>query len=222
MSLDMRRQRGFLRRRELAWPVTAPRAGTHFAGAPPPNHRLVDVRHADPEQLGRGSRRHPAVNRRQNPRPQILRIALPLPPNHRCPHSLWPIAANHTSSRAESPLSDSIQSGYALSRPAAIGRKENGRNSRFRPSLNREASRLGDVRIRRPSFRALVSETLAGFIGPRKLVATTVAHPEHGLRSRVVPAGIRPASSAKKAMLSNRQELPPVPGRRIIRAARLP
>jgi len=32
---------------------------------------------------------------------------------------------------------------------------------KFRPSLNREASRLGDVRIRRPSSRAQVSETLA-------------------------------------------------------------
>ena len=30
---------------------------------------------------------------------------------------------------------------------------------RFRPSLNREASRLGDVRVRRPSFRAQVPET---------------------------------------------------------------
>ncbi len=36
--------------------------------------------------------------------------------------------------------------------------KENGRNRGFRPSLNREASRLGDVRVRRPSFRALVPE----------------------------------------------------------------
>ena len=30
---------------------------------------------------------------------------------------------------------------------------------KFRPSLNREASRLGDVRVRRPSSRALVPET---------------------------------------------------------------
>src|SRR6516225_39881 len=30
----------------------------------------------------------------------------------------------------------------------------------FRPSLNREASRLGDVRVRRPSSRALVPETI--------------------------------------------------------------
>src|SRR5215471_9557198 len=30
----------------------------------------------------------------------------------------------------------------------------------LRPSLNREASRLGDVRVRRPSSRALVPETI--------------------------------------------------------------
>jgi hypothetical protein len=85
MSLNMRRQRGFLRRRKLARPVTVSRAGDHLAGASPPDQRLVDVRHADPEQLSRSPRRHAAINRRQNPRPQILRIALTLPPNHRCP-----------------------------------------------------------------------------------------------------------------------------------------
>jgi hypothetical protein len=35
---------------------------------------------------------------------------------------------------------------------------------RSRPSLNREASRLGDVRVRRPSFRALVPETASATI----------------------------------------------------------
>jgi hypothetical protein len=49
--------------------------------------------------------------------------------------------------------------------------KENGRNQRLRPSLNREASRLGDVRVRRPSSRALVPETAADGIGHRKSFA---------------------------------------------------
>jgi hypothetical protein len=44
-------------------------------------------------------------------------------------------------------------------RDAEIG-EENGRSQRLRPSLNREASRLGDVRVRRPSSRALVPETM--------------------------------------------------------------
>lgn len=100
MSFDLRCQRRFLHRRELARPVTAARAGAHLASAPPSDQRLVDVRHADPEQRRRGARRHSAVNRRQNPRLQILRIALPLPPSHPWPHNLWPTAANHTSSRA--------------------------------------------------------------------------------------------------------------------------
>ena len=37
---------------------------------------------------------------------------------------------------------------------------------RYRPSLNREASRLGDVRIRRPSFRAQVPETCSRLYSP--------------------------------------------------------
>src|SRR5438046_9897258 len=49
--------------------------------------------------------------------------------------------------------------------------KEVGRSTRLRPSLNREASRLGDVRVRRPSFRAQVAETDSGPPNPRKLVA---------------------------------------------------
>src|SRR5580704_5939778 len=39
-------------------------------------------------------------------------------------------------------------------------------NPKVRPSLNREASRLGDVRIRRPSFRAQVPETQSGLPAP--------------------------------------------------------
>src|SRR6516162_552512 len=46
------------------------------------------------------------------------------------------------------------------SRKMRGAKKENGRNHEFRPSLNREASRLGDVRVRRPSSRALVPETI--------------------------------------------------------------
>src|SRR5271154_7089006 len=103
MSLNMRRQRGFLRRRKLARPVTASPTGDQFAGAPPPDQRLVDVRHANPEQLSRRPRRKAAINRRQNSRPQILRIALPLPPNHRCPPQLVVQPENHTSSRAGIP-----------------------------------------------------------------------------------------------------------------------
>src|SRR3984893_649389 len=49
--------------------------------------------------------------------------------------------------------------------------KEIGRSTRLRPSLNREASRLGDVRVRRPSFRAQVPETDSEVLNPRKLVA---------------------------------------------------
>src|ERR1700732_1962722 len=44
--------------------------------------------------------------------------------------------------------------------PEPSMQKKNGRNHRLRPSLNREASRLGDVRVRRPSSRALVPETI--------------------------------------------------------------
>src|SRR5271170_1573318 len=43
--------------------------------------------------------------------------------------------------------------------PRSDCRKRNWPNPKVRPSLNREASRLGDVRIRRPSFRAQVPET---------------------------------------------------------------
>src|SRR5215469_13411990 len=43
---------------------------------------------------------------------------------------------------------------------------------KFRPSLNREASRLGDVRVRRPSFRAQVPETHIGIRGRQKLCAS--------------------------------------------------
>src|ERR1044071_7903507 len=44
--------------------------------------------------------------------------------------------------------------------------KRNWPNPRVRPSLNREASRLGDVRVRRPSFRAQVPETHSRLFSP--------------------------------------------------------
>jgi hypothetical protein len=88
MGRDICRQGGLLRRRQFARPMTAPRAGAHLPGPPPPDHSLVDVRHADPKNRRRRPRRHATVNRSQNPRPQVLRIALPPPPHHRCPHIL--------------------------------------------------------------------------------------------------------------------------------------
>ena len=50
--------------------------------------------------------------------------------------------------------------------PAANPHKKLAGTRRYRPSLNREASRLGDVRIRRPSFRAQVPETCSRLCGP--------------------------------------------------------
>jgi len=85
---DVRCQRGLLRHRQLARPVTAPRAGAHLTGAATSDQRLVDVRHTDPKQPRRRTRGHAAVNRRQHPRPQILRIALSPPPRHRRPQHL--------------------------------------------------------------------------------------------------------------------------------------
>jgi len=72
VSLDMGAQCRFLRRRQLARPVTATQTGARLAGVPPADQRLIDVRHADAEQLARRPRRHPTVNRCQDPRPQIL------------------------------------------------------------------------------------------------------------------------------------------------------
>ncbi len=93
---DVRRHGGFQLGRQLARPVTAARAGARLAGAPPTDQRLVDIRHADPENRRCRPRRHAAVNRRQNSRPQVLRIALSLPPSHRRAQYLAVGAANHT------------------------------------------------------------------------------------------------------------------------------
>src|SRR5271163_4324305 len=87
MGRDLRRQGGFLRWRQLARPVTSTRAGADLAGAATPDQRLVDIGYADPKHPRRRPRRHAAVDRRQNPRSQVLRITLSLPPSHRRPTS---------------------------------------------------------------------------------------------------------------------------------------
>jgi hypothetical protein len=110
----MARQGRFLSRRQFARPVTTPPTGAHLPGSPPPDQRLVDIRHADPEHRGHRPRRHAAVNGHQNPRPQVLRIALTLPPSHRRPQHLVVWAANHTFPRSGIPFGDSGQCGNAL------------------------------------------------------------------------------------------------------------
>src|SRR5260370_37661561 len=110
----MARQGRFLSRRQFARPVTTPPTGAHLPGSPPPDQRLVDIRHADPEHRGHRPRRHAAVNGHQNPSPQVLRIALTLPPSHRRPQYLVVWAANHTFPRSGIPFGDSGQCGNAL------------------------------------------------------------------------------------------------------------
>src|SRR5215472_14408206 len=85
----------------------------------------------------------------------------------------------------------------------AVGTVRNTRKwpePKFRPSLNREASRLGDVRVRRPSFRAQVPETYIGIKRRQKLGASQrmLQHEPFGARS---PPGISSGSSAKTATL---------------------
>jgi hypothetical protein len=58
-----------------------PRLG--LAGGRAPGQGLVDVGHADLEQLRHGLGRIATIDRRQHPRPQIRRIALPCFPRHR-------------------------------------------------------------------------------------------------------------------------------------------
>lgn len=95
MGRDVRSQRGLLRHRQLARPVTAPRAGAHLTGAATSDQRLVDVRHTDLKQPRRPTRGHAAVNRRTAPAPadppnSSVPAATPSPP----PNILRP--ANHT------------------------------------------------------------------------------------------------------------------------------
>jgi hypothetical protein len=71
---------------------------------------------------------------------------------------------------------------------------------KFRPSLNREASRLGDVRVRRPSFRAQVPETYIG-IGYRQKLCASQRMTQHEPFCARPPPGISSGSSAKTATL---------------------
>ena len=57
---------------------------------------------------------------------------------------------------------------------------------------------------------------------PAKTHGDNVARPEHGPRTGGLPAGIRPVSSAKKAMLSNRQYLPRLVAGELIRSVAFP
>ena len=115
MGLDVYRQRALLRWRQLARPVPPSRTGAPLAGPAAPDQRLVNVGHADPQQCRRSTRRHAAVNRRENPRPQILRIALPLTPSHRRPqHLVSGNTESHFPSLWNPPATDSTQCGYAL------------------------------------------------------------------------------------------------------------
>src|SRR6478735_9706616 len=115
VGLDVYRQRALLRWRQLARPVPPSRTGAPLAGPAAADQRLVNVGHADPQQCRRSARRHAAVNRRENPRPQILRIALPLTPSHRRPqHLVSGNTESHFPSLWNPPATDSTQCGYAL------------------------------------------------------------------------------------------------------------
>ena len=69
--------------RELERLPVALRPGLGLAGRGAPAQRLVDVGHADLEQLRCRLGRAAAVDRRQHPAAQIRRIALPRLPRHR-------------------------------------------------------------------------------------------------------------------------------------------
>jgi hypothetical protein len=115
LGFDMDGKSGFLRRVQFAWPVTASRTGLRLSRVAAPKQRLVDVGHADPEKTGRRPHRQAAIDRPQNPRPQIVRVALPPPPSHRQPHNISRSGQRITLSLVlESPFRDSSQSGNAL------------------------------------------------------------------------------------------------------------
>jgi hypothetical protein len=61
--------------------------------------------------------------------------------------------------------------------PCPVSKKDLAGPLGGRPSLNREASRLGDVRVRRPSFRAQVPETDSGYLNPGNLPRCSIAWP---------------------------------------------
>jgi hypothetical protein len=170
MGLDMGRKSGLLCRRQFARPVTAPRAGVHLAGAPPPDQRFVDVGHADPEHARRRPRRHAAVNRRQNPPPQVLRIALSLPPSHRHPQHLAVGAAN--AAGLGTAFSDSSQCGFALASVRMHRREEASIIPRPTLSVSSISRRWCHVRTRIPDLRPIssirLSNAAAACIGKRK------------------------------------------------------
>ena len=80
---NMRRQRQLLIGRELARSMSSGRLHATLAGQPPPDQRLVDIGDAHLEHRCRLPNRHPAIDRRKHPIPQILRITLTRPPTHR-------------------------------------------------------------------------------------------------------------------------------------------
>src|SRR5207245_2618483 len=67
--------------------------------------------------------------------------------------------------------------------------KRNWPNPKVRPSLNREASRLGDVRVRRPSFRAQVPETHSERTAPETLGELSIAQGEISRFTRIFTHG---------------------------------
>src|SRR5258708_28319426 len=73
--------------------------------------------------------------------------------------------------------------------PGGSLHKRNWPTPKVRPSLNREASRLGDVRIRRPSFRAQVPETYSGLSGPRNSRRLSIARDEISRFARLITNG---------------------------------
>src|SRR5258708_17971148 len=76
--------------------------------------------------------------------------------------------------------------------------------SRLRPKLNREASRLGDVRIRRPSSRVLQPGNLSSADqrdGGKLVLRCKIAPSKNGVRGEFDPFLISRVTSAKSAIL---------------------
>jgi hypothetical protein len=89
--------------------------------------------------------------------------------------------------------------------PQACGvRKKKAETRRFPPKLNREASRLGDVRIRRPSSRVLQPGNLSS-AEPcptgKLMLRCKIAPSESGVRGLIYPFLISRVTSAKSAIL---------------------
>jgi hypothetical protein len=73
--------------------------------------------------------------------------------------------------------------------PVAFPEKKLAGARRHRPSLNREASRLGDVRIRRPSFRAQVPETRSGHRAPETVGKLSIAPDDLSRFTQIITNG---------------------------------